>query len=130
MFDRYFDEHGFRPRVIMRFDNGEGIKTRLQRGLGITMPPKWTVEQELKNKTFSLIRQREAPLLATMALITRKASYVPQPVNALIALARKWKWEEQGSRNTRNKRKTRDRLNDDFAFFVYFACFAISLPPI
>lgn len=92
LIDRYFAEHGFEPRVIMRFDNGEGIKTMLRRGLGLTMLPKWTVEAELKNKSLWLIRQKEPPLIAKMALVTRKTSYVPGPVSALIELARKWRW--------------------------------------
>lgn len=94
LIDRYFDEHGFAPRVVMRFDNGEGVKTMLRRGQGLTMLPRWTVEAELKSKTLTLVRLKEPPLLARMALITRKASYVPGPVSALIALARQWQWSK------------------------------------
>lgn len=94
LIDRYFAEVGFRPQdVIMRFDNAEAIKAMIRSGLGISMLPAWTVEQELKDKTLLLVRQNESPLFAKIALVTRKVSHLPQPVGAFIKVARTWKWK-------------------------------------
>jgi len=77
----------------MRFDTPEAIKAMIRSGLGVSMLPLWVVDAELKNKTLSLIRQQEQPLSARVALVTRKLSYVPQPVVAFLEVARKWKWK-------------------------------------
>lgn len=96
--DHYFAEAGFSPRVTMRFDNAEAIKAMVRAGLGISMLPLWTVEAELKSKALSLIRQQEAPLLAKIALVTRKLSYLPHPVSAFINTTKKWKSAQLTSR--------------------------------
>lgn len=94
---RYFAEVGFNPRVIMRFDNAEAIKAMIRLGLGISMLPRWTLNAELKNRTLSLIHQKEAPLLARIMLVTRKLGFVPQPVEAFLKVARDWQWKSRKS---------------------------------
>jgi len=93
LIDRYFAENRFCPRVVMRFDTPEAIKAMIRSGLGVSMLPLWVVDADLKNKTLSLIRQQEQPLSARVALVTRKLSYVPQPVVAFLEVARKWRWK-------------------------------------
>jgi len=93
LIDRYFAENRFRPRVIMRFDTPEAIKAMIRSGLGVSLLPLWVVDAELKNKTLSVMRPHQQPLSASIALVTRKLSYVPQPVSAFIDVARKWKWK-------------------------------------
>lgn len=92
LIDGYFAQHKFEPRVVMRFDNAEGIKTMLRMGRGLTMLPRWTVEAELRGKQFSLVRLHEAPLTARLAMITRKSSFFPAPVSSFIEMARRWQW--------------------------------------
>jgi LysR family transcriptional activator of glutamate synthase operon len=91
--DSYFAEAGFKPRVIMRFDNAEAIKAMIRLGLGISVLPMWVVDAELRQKTLFLIRQKEHPLIGKIALVRRKTGYVPQPVAAFLDVARNWSWK-------------------------------------
>ncbi len=97
IFDRiiedYFAAHGFQPRVSMRLDNAEPIKGMLRSGFGLSMLPLWTVATELKNKSLLLIRQQEPPLIAQLALVTRRLNYLPQAVSAFIEMAQGWQWK-------------------------------------
>ncbi len=91
--DRYFAGAGFRPRVIMRFDNAEAIKAMIQTGLGMSILPLWIADADLRHGRLSLIRQEEAPLLSRIALVSRKSSYVPQAVQSFIDQARDSQWK-------------------------------------
>jgi DNA-binding transcriptional LysR family regulator len=91
--DSYFGEAGFKPNVIMRFDNAEGIKAMIRLGLGISVLPMWVLDAELKHKTLFLIRQREHPLVGKIALVRRRTGYVPHPVAAFLDVARRWTWK-------------------------------------
>jgi DNA-binding transcriptional LysR family regulator len=92
---RYFGEFGFRPRVNMRFDHVEAIESMTRLGLGISMLPIWTINAELKDKSLYLIRQTEQPLYARIALVTRRLSYVPNPVKRFVKVAQNWKWKNK-----------------------------------
>jgi DNA-binding transcriptional LysR family regulator len=92
--DRYFADFGFRPRAIMRFDNAEAIKAMTRLGYGVSALPMWIVNPELKDKKLFLIRQRERPLYGKIALVTRSAGYIPQPVAAFLDIARNWNWSD------------------------------------
>ena len=87
LIDRYFAERDFHPRVIMRFDNAEAIKAMIRTGLGMSMLPLWAVDVDIRRGALTLIRQREQPLLSKVALVSRKSSYVPRPVQAFINMA-------------------------------------------
>jgi DNA-binding transcriptional LysR family regulator len=86
--DRYFATHGLEPKVVMRFDNSEFIRSMVRAGLGISMLPLWIVDRDVKERRLSLIRQVEPPLYSKIALVRRKSSYVPFPVQAFIDTAR------------------------------------------
>jgi DNA-binding transcriptional LysR family regulator len=86
--DRYFAANGLNPNVTMRFDNADFIRTMVRTGLGVSMLPLWVVDRDVKEGKLNIIRQAEPPLFLKIALIRRKASYVPQPVQGFIATAR------------------------------------------
>jgi DNA-binding transcriptional LysR family regulator len=90
--DRYFAGHGCRPRVTMTFDNAEAIKAMIQAGFGVSMLPLWIVDSDLRHRRLSLIRQQEPPLISRIALVSRKSSYVPQPIQAFINEAKRIEW--------------------------------------
>lgn len=90
--DGYFRQHDLQPRVVMRFDNAEAIKAMARTGLGLTMLPAWTVTDQLQARTLVQIRQREKPLTARIALITRSISYLPPSVRAFVHTASRWQW--------------------------------------
>ena len=86
--DRYFAAHGLAPKVVMRFDNSEFVRSMVRAGLGISMLPLWIVDRDVKERRLSMIRQIEPPLYSKIALVRRKSSYVPLPVQAFIDTAR------------------------------------------
>lgn len=86
--DRYFAAHGFQPNVIMRFDSAEFIRSMVRTGLGVSMLPLWVIHQDVKEGRLHLIHQAEPPLCSKIALVRRKASYLPPAVQRFIATAR------------------------------------------
>ena len=52
------------------------------------MLPLWVVAKDVKDGHLSLIHQAEPPLYSKLALVRRKLSYVPRPVQAFIDTAR------------------------------------------
>jgi DNA-binding transcriptional LysR family regulator len=86
--DRYFAANGFKPNIIMRFDNAEFIRSMVASGLGMSMLPVWVVDKDVKEKRLYLIRTPGDALYSKIALIRRKSGYVPVPVQSFIETAR------------------------------------------
>jgi len=91
--DRYFAAQGFEPRVIMRFDNAEAIKAMIRTGLGISILPVWTVDADIRQRRLQWIRLNEPPIVSRLALVTRKARYVPSVAKAFIDGSRAVDWK-------------------------------------
>jgi DNA-binding transcriptional LysR family regulator len=91
--DRYFAARAFEPRVIMRFDNAEAIKAMIRSGLGISILPAWTVDTDIRQRRLQWIRLNEPPIVSRLALVTRKASYVPSAARAFIEASRSVEWK-------------------------------------
>jgi DNA-binding transcriptional LysR family regulator len=85
--DRYFTANMFEPKVVMRFDNAEFIRSMVQAGLGIALLPLWVVRRDLKERHLSMIRPIEATPFSKIALIRRQSSYIPRPVEGFIQTA-------------------------------------------
>ena len=86
--DHYSAANGFDPNVAMRLDNSDLIKDMVRVGMGVSMLPLWVVAKDVKDGHLSLIHQAEPPLYSKLALVRRKLSYVPRPVQAFIDTAR------------------------------------------
>lgn len=86
--DRYFDELGFHPNVIMTLDNADAIKAIVRAGLGVSLLPLWIVQSDLRKGMLTTIRQQEQPLRSKLELLRRNSNYIPGPVTAFIELAR------------------------------------------
>jgi DNA-binding transcriptional LysR family regulator len=86
--DHYFAANGFEPNVIMRFDNSEFAHSMVRAGLGVSLLPLWVVHRDLKEKRLSPIHHSGPPLYSKIALVRRKASFVPRPVQAFVSTAR------------------------------------------
>jgi DNA-binding transcriptional LysR family regulator len=93
--DTYLAQAGFQPNVVMRFDHPETTKAMIRAGLGISILPIWAVEDELKSGTLSRIQQEEPPLIARMALITRRDGHSPRAVTAFVQMAKRWRWDSE-----------------------------------
>ncbi len=91
--DQYFVEAGFRPNVIMRLDNADAIREMVRLDQGISVLPMWIVDRDLRGRRLHLIRQTERPLVARIAMVTRKDSYATKPAAAFLDLARRWDWQ-------------------------------------
>jgi LysR family transcriptional regulator, low CO2-responsive transcriptional regulator len=91
--DRHFAAHEFHPRVIMRFDNAEAIKAMIRTGLGISILPVWTVDADIRQHRLQWIRMKERPVVSRLALVSRKARYVPAAVEAFIDGSRHVDWK-------------------------------------
>jgi DNA-binding transcriptional LysR family regulator len=86
--DHYFAANRFEPNVAMRLDNSDLIKDMVRVGMGIAMLPPWVVAKDVRDGHLSLIHQAEPPLYSKLALVRRKLTYVPRPVQAFIDTAR------------------------------------------
>jgi len=91
--DRYFDELGFHPSVIMAFDNADAIKAMIGAGLGVSLLPFWIVHADLRQGVLTMIRQRERSLFSKFGLVRRQSTYVPNAVAAFIDVARSYRFD-------------------------------------
>lgn len=85
--DRYFSSQQFEPKVVMRFDNANFIRDMVHSGLGIAFLPLWVIERDLKEGSLRIIPLAGASPISKLALIRRRSSYVPHPVQGFIRLA-------------------------------------------
>lgn len=86
--DRFFAAQGFDPNVLMRFDNSEFIRSMVRAGMGVAMLPLWVIHRDVKERHLSILAPASQPVLSKIALVRRKAVFIPQPVQAFIATAR------------------------------------------
>ncbi len=86
--DRYFAANGFEPNVVMRFDNSEFVRSMVRAGLGVSLLPLWVVHRDVKEHRLNIVHHAGPPLYSKIALVRRKANFVPRPVQAFIATAR------------------------------------------
>lgn len=104
--DGYFNRHSFQPRVAMRMDNAETIKSMVRSGFGVSMLPVWTVREELERDTVRIIRQAEPALTTQIGVLRRPTGYVPQAVGMFLRMAREWRWPStQGGRTRKSPRR-------------------------
>jgi DNA-binding transcriptional LysR family regulator len=89
LIDRYLAEHELAPDVVMRFDSAEALKSMVMTGIGVSMLPLYTVDEDIRMGRLNRIRQKEPPLLMKIHLVGRVAGYVPPAVTEFIATARK-----------------------------------------
>lgn len=94
LIDRYFAQHHFQPRVMMRLDNAEAIKAMIKSKLGVSLLPFWTVAAEVRRGTLAVARLREPPLLGRLVLVTRRPAYFSPSVKAFLAAAQNWRWKD------------------------------------
>ncbi len=87
--ERYWASHGLKPNVIMRFDSAEVLKSLLMTGIGVSMLPLYTVDEDIRTGRLNRICQSEPPLLMKIHLVARMTGYVPPAVTEFIRTARK-----------------------------------------
>jgi len=103
--DTYFGRHDFQPRVVMRMDNAESIKSMVRSGFGLSMLPVWTVREDLERDAVRIIRQAEPALTTQIGAMRRPSGYVPQSVGMFLRMARAWRWPGIGRRAPGSRRR-------------------------
>ncbi len=87
--DAHFLRLGIRPRVVMRFDHAEAIKSMVRIGVGIGMLPRWSVSAELASGELVEVKiAGAAPLTSRIVLAVRRAGILPPAVRGLAEIAR------------------------------------------
>ncbi|MCZ2153797.1 MAG: LysR family transcriptional regulator [Bryobacterales bacterium] len=87
--DAYFLQVGIRPRVVMRFDHAEAIKSMVRIGVGIGMLPHWSVGAELASGELVEVKlANDAALTSRIVLAVRRAGILPPVVHGLAEIAR------------------------------------------
>lgn len=90
----YFDSLNFRPRVVMRSDSAEAIKSMIRAGLGMSVLFLWNVDAAERSGAFTIVRTEAPPLISLMALVKLKTSYIPRPVQAFLDMAKESRWKD------------------------------------
>jgi len=90
----YFDSLNFRPRVVMRSDSAEAIKSMVRAGLGLSVLFLWNVDAAERAEAFTIVRTEAPPLTSLMALVKLKTSYQSRPVQAFTEMAVQTRWKD------------------------------------
>lgn len=88
LIEHYWAGHGHSPNVIMRCDSAEALKALLLDGIGISMLPLYSVEEDIRAGRLRRIKQREAPLMMKIHLLARKSGYKPPAATEFIRMAK------------------------------------------
>lgn len=92
LISEYFAAHSFRPRVVMRLNSPEMVKAMVRSDLGMSMLPVWMVGSDPVGEGVREVGLAEPPLRARMYLVTRKVSFLEEPVRRLVTGALNWNW--------------------------------------
>lgn len=67
--ERVFAQSGLQANTIMRFDNADAIRAMLRTGIGYSLLPGWTVEDDLASGILRLLRPRGKPPVIEVELV-------------------------------------------------------------
>lgn len=87
---RFCVEAGFEPLLVMHNDQADSIKELVKLGLGISLLPRWSVSEELRDGSLRMLRLPNRALFAETGLIHRRTAHTPAAVRALIEVAQEW----------------------------------------
>lgn len=90
----YLNSLNFRPKVVMRSDSSEAIKSMVRAGLGVSVLFLWNVSADPHAASFQVVRTDAPKLVSRMALVKMRTAYTPGPVRAFIEMARRTNWKD------------------------------------
>lgn len=91
MIDAHFARIGFRPKVVMRSDSAEAIKSMVKNRLGVAMLFQYNANQDVRNRSIRVIH-RVPGLSSRMVLLRRRSAFIPRPSLAFTQVAQQMKW--------------------------------------
>ncbi len=86
----YFNRIGFRPTEVMRLNSADIVKSMVGADLGIAMLPGWMLDDANDEGPLRVVHSDAPPLQTHMALLTRRSSYLPEPVRAFVEMVGGW----------------------------------------
>lgn len=104
----YLARLGIEPKVVMRSDSAETIKSAIRAGMGISVLFLWNVTADPRQRSYVAIRTGAPSLEAHMGLFRMRDAYASRPVLDFIAMARRMSWRnlelagEASGRNSQN----------------------------
>jgi DNA-binding transcriptional LysR family regulator len=84
-------EIGFEPNVIMNHAQAGAIVELLKLGLGTSILPLFSVEEDIRSGRLSPLRLQGCKLIDEMGLVHRRNPNVPAVVTAFVNVAKDWK---------------------------------------
>jgi DNA-binding transcriptional LysR family regulator len=84
--DRFFEEQGLSPAIVMEMENVEIIKPLVEIGLGITIIPYQSIVREVEAGRLHFARIAGHRLYRELGLVFLKMSYLPIPLQRMITL--------------------------------------------
>ena len=90
---QYFETFDFQPRVVMRSDSAEALKSMIESELGVGILFLWSAQAELLNGKLAHIEVTDKPqLVSKMILVRKEMPYVPLAIQTFIERVRKMEW--------------------------------------
>jgi LysR family cyn operon transcriptional activator len=86
LIERYFESLGVAPRIVMEVENNEAIKSLVRVGLGASVLPLCSIENEPVSSNLHILRAQGAPLTRELSLAVLDAETLPNAIRELAAL--------------------------------------------
>lgn len=87
--DRIFRERGLEVRPVMEFDNVETVKRAVEIDAGVSIVPRTTVEQELRNGTLKVIEMPGAEFHRPLGILYRNGRILSPALKKFLDTLRK-----------------------------------------
>ena len=84
--DRFFQDAGITPRIVMEAENVALIKPFVKIDLGISIVPVRAIAEELQRKELHCLKIKGYKLIRRVGLVFHKSKYVPKMLAELIRL--------------------------------------------
>ena len=90
LIDLFFEKAGFKPEVIMKLGSMTAIKKMVECGLGVSIVPQSSVEDEIKNQRLSALTVRNLNVYYELGLASLKGDHMPAVQRAFRHLCQRY----------------------------------------
>jgi DNA-binding transcriptional LysR family regulator len=85
---QFFNRTRLEPNTIMRFDNADAIRAVLRAGIGYSLLPGWTLNEDLASGSLRLIQIRAKPPAAWVEMVRHESSPLAPAAREFISMAK------------------------------------------